>query len=236
MSVDVKITPIKKENEKLYKKVISTFMTLIEKGELEYGDKLYNEEELIKKLNVSRSTLREALRVLEFMDILTVAPKKGIVINNPSDRIDYPPLKFILQFEKIPKREIVSLRLGIESHAAHDAINNLCDEDIKNLLCLKEELMREDDLHKIIIIDKKIHDYIIELSQNRTLIKLYNTFSDLFAEQLTEAVKNTYKDDKNNELIGTHCKMIDSIIDKDLQGILAMLQKHFNESLRRYLE
>ena len=49
----IEITPVKGENEKLYKKVINTIMTLIDKGEIEYGDKLYNEEKRIKKLNVS---------------------------------------------------------------------------------------------------------------------------------------------------------------------------------------
>ena len=125
MSIDIEITPIKRENEKLYKKVINTIMSLIEKGELEYGDKLYNEEELIKKLNVSRSTLREALRVLEFLDVLTVAPKRGIVINDPTHRVDYPPLKAVLQFEKIPKREILELRMGIEIQALSSDIKYL---------------------------------------------------------------------------------------------------------------
>lgn len=132
MSIDIEITPIKRENEKLYKKVINTVMSLIEKGELEYGDKLYNEEELIKKLNVSRSTLREALRVLEFMDVLTVAPKRGIVINDPQNRVDYPPLKFVLQFEKISKRETIGLRLGIESQAMLTAVDNLDDAAISD--------------------------------------------------------------------------------------------------------
>jgi len=237
MSLDIEIKPIKKENEKLYKKVISTFMSLIENGELEYGDKLYNEEELIKKLNVSRSTLREALRVLEFMDVLTVAPKRGIVINDPETRVDYPPLKFILQFEKIPKREILELRMGIELQALSSAINYLDDESRIKLKELKEEYLKEkDDFDKIIYNDKKIHDYIIELSNNKTLRRLYNTFHDLFQDQLIEAVKNVYQQDDSNTLAETHCGIIDAIIEKDFPKGSKILAYHFTSTLESYLD
>jgi len=236
MSIDIEITPIKRENEKLYKKVINTVMSLIEKGELEYGDKLYNEEELIKKLNVSRSTLREALRVLEFMDVLTVAPKRGIVINDPQHRVDYPPLKFVLQFEKISKRETIGLRLGIESQAMLTAVDNLDDSAIAKLLQLKDEFIKEHELNKKIVVDKQIHDYLVELSGNKTLIKLYNTFSDLFEEQLIEAVKNVYKSEKYDTLVESHCSIIDSIIEKDVPKGQARLKEHFMDSLKNYLD
>jgi GntR family transcriptional repressor for pyruvate dehydrogenase complex len=239
MNNELEITPIKRENEKLYKKVINTIMTLIEKGELEYGDKLYNEEELIRKLNVSRSTLREALRVLEFMDVLTVAPKRGIVINDPKDRTDYPPLAFILQFEKIPKKHIIQLRMAIEMQALRSAIrDNISEEEINNLKKLQEEYIKvkEIDFDEKVVVDNKIHDYIVQLSNNITLIRLYNTFHDLFQEQLIEAVKNVYMSDKYDELVETHSGLINAIIEKDVEKGSKILENHFVESLHNYLK
>jgi GntR family transcriptional repressor for pyruvate dehydrogenase complex len=238
MNNELEIAPIKKENEKLYKKVINTIMNLIEKGELEYGDKLYNEEELIRKLNVSRSTLREALRVLEFMDVLTVAPKRGIVINDPKDRVDYPPLAFILQFEKISKKHIIQLRMAIEMQALRSAIRDIEEDGIQNLRKLQAEYIniKEIDFDEKVVVDNKIHDYIVQLSNNITLIRLYNTFHDLFQEQLIEAVKNVYMSDKYDDLVETHSGLIDAIIEKDVEKGSKILEKHFVESLHKYLK
>jgi GntR family transcriptional repressor for pyruvate dehydrogenase complex len=236
MNSELEIIPIKRENEKLYKKVINTIMTLIDKGELEYGDKLYNEEELIRKLNVSRSTLREALRVLEFMDVLTVAPKRGIVINDPKDRIDYPPLSFILQFEKISKKHIIQLRMAIEMQALRSAIKEIGEDGIKHLRHLQDEYIKESDFDEKVVIDNQIHDYIVQLSNNITLIKLYNTFHDLFQEQLIEAVLNVYMSEKYDELVETHAGLIDAIIEKDVEKGAKILEEHFVESLHKYLK
>jgi len=231
----VEIAPVKGENEKLYKKVINTIMALIEKGELEYGDKLYNEEQLIKKLNVSRSTLREALRVLEFMDVLTVAPKRGIVINDPRHRADYPPLSFILQFEKIPMKEVVELRSSIEMQALIGALRNTDPAYAEELRGLKKEFLEVDTLPKRVVIDKKIHSLIVEMSENITLFKLYNTFRTLFYEQLEDAIYQAYGQDGDNSIKMSHANLIDAILEKDVHAGMEALNYHFEGALKRYV-
>jgi GntR family transcriptional repressor for pyruvate dehydrogenase complex len=231
----IEITPVKGENEKLYKKVINTIMTLIDKGELEYGDKLYNEEQLIKKLNVSRSTLREALRVLEFMDVLTVAPKRGIVINDPRNRMDYPPLSFILQFEKIPMKEVVELRSSLEMQALVGAIRNTDADYAKELKELKEEFLGVDTLQERVVIDKRIHFTIVEMSGNITLFKLYNTFRTFFYEQLEDAVYQAYREDGDDRIKMSHANLIDAILEQDLHHGMEALNYHFEGALKRYV-
>lgn len=231
----VEIEPVKGENEKLYKKVINTIMTLIDKGELEYGDKLYNEEQLIKKLNVSRSTLREALRVLEFMDVLTVAPKRGIVINDPRNRIDYPALSFVLQFEKIPMKEVVELRSSIELQGMIGAMSNNDEEYLEELNTLKNEFLETDDLQERIKLDKRIHGIMVEMSDNKTLVKLYNTFRALFYEQLEEAIHLAYNDDGDDSIKMSHANLIDAILQKNVQRGVEALNFHFESALKRYV-
>ena len=86
--------------EKSYLRIVGTIMDMIAQGKVQYGDQLYNEQELVAMLGVSRPTLREALRVLEFLGVATVVPHKGISINRPSEQGGYLPLLYILAFEK----------------------------------------------------------------------------------------------------------------------------------------
>ena len=68
-------------------------------------------------LGVSRPTLREALRVLEFLGIATVAPRRGILINQPRDSEGYLPLLSVLLFERITDRELFELRQALQIEA-----------------------------------------------------------------------------------------------------------------------
>ena len=81
--MDSGIPAIKKE--KAYLRIVDVVMDLIARGEVGYDDHFYTEQELMAMLGVSRPTLREALRVLEFLGIATVTPHKGISISRPSD-------------------------------------------------------------------------------------------------------------------------------------------------------
>jgi hypothetical protein len=53
MSIDIEITPLKREKRKIIQKVINIFMFLIEKGELEYGDVALQRRRTYRKLNVA---------------------------------------------------------------------------------------------------------------------------------------------------------------------------------------
>ena len=72
------ITPIK--SPKAYLVIVEKIVGLVASGQLKYGEHLYTEKDLMETLNVSRPTLREALRVLEFLGIVSVSPRKGIKI------------------------------------------------------------------------------------------------------------------------------------------------------------
>ncbi|MFW6381098.1 MAG: FadR/GntR family transcriptional regulator, partial [Bacillota bacterium] len=71
---------IKEQNEKLYEKVVFQIKEKIAKGELQEGDKLPPERELTKMLNVSRSSVREAMKTLEVIGLVNIKHGQGIFI------------------------------------------------------------------------------------------------------------------------------------------------------------
>ena len=81
-----------KIRDKSYLRSVGMIMDMIAEGKLQYGDQLYKEQELAEMLGVSRPTMREALRVLEFLGIASAVPHKGISISRPSETGGYLPL------------------------------------------------------------------------------------------------------------------------------------------------
>ena len=60
------------KKEKIPTAIIRQFRTAILQGKLVPGQALPNEKELIKEFNVSKHTLREALRTLEWLGLITI--------------------------------------------------------------------------------------------------------------------------------------------------------------------
>jgi len=79
----VDIQPIAKNS--LVDAVVARLRALIEQGDLRAGDRLPTESELVARLGVSRGALREAVRRLETLGLLTVAQGRGMFVAGGGD-------------------------------------------------------------------------------------------------------------------------------------------------------
>lgn len=227
------ITPIKDENEKLYKKIVDKVMSLIYSGKLKYGDKLYREDEFIERLNVSRASLREALRVLEFMNIITVKPRKGITISNPKDKIDFPPLRYLLEFENINNFDLLNLRKAIELVSIEIIINNPNNDNKEKIKTIMEDYKKCKDNKILFELDAMLHNSIVEMSNNKLALKLFNTFYSLLHKQGINYSNLIYNDDNTSYEKKLHISIMNSIINDDLEDAIKYLKIHFSDIEKR---
>ena len=72
--------PLRKQN--LYESIANQLLTMIREGEFKAGDQLPGERELAESLGVNRTTLREALRVLELMRVVEKRPGEGVFVRD----------------------------------------------------------------------------------------------------------------------------------------------------------
>ena len=72
------------DNKKNFELIIGQISDLMIEGRLKPGDRMIPERELAQILNVSRSSLREAFKVLEVMDLLEMKPREGTFLKEPS--------------------------------------------------------------------------------------------------------------------------------------------------------
>ena len=162
----IDIKPVK--NKKAYFQIIDTFIKLIITNQLEYGERLYNETELMEILNVSRPTLREALRVMEFLGIVTVSPRKGIIISDPKNNNYYLPLTYILAFEKTSNTDLFELRMAIELQMISLATSRGTDENFAELKQILDEMVNlpDGDITNFTKLDQLFHTQVLNCAKN----------------------------------------------------------------------
>lgn len=190
-----------------YKKSLSELTSdqiidLIVQKSLTKGDKLDNEKTLCEKLNVGRSTLREAVRMLASRNILEVRHGSGIYV---SEKLGIPddPLGFtFVQDKKKLVSDLLAFRRMIEPPVCALAAINASKEQIEKLETKANEvealILAEKNHHKA---DASFHSLIGELSGNTVMPKIQpiifkaiELFVDVTGSMLR---KETIKDHRN---------------------------------------
>ena len=216
------------ENQKMYFQIIHTIIELIREGTLTYGQKLYREHELVEMLNVSRPTLREALRVLEFLGIVTTRPRRGIIINDPAHRDGYFPLEMILTFEKTDKQDLFELRRAIEIENAGNAAIRSTDEELEELKDIDAELENTGFETEVFeALHRKFHLHISRCSGNNLNFRLLNSVMVLINRQVTNVYSELSAHDQET-VRRSHRAIASAIIARDKERAQELMRQHMN--------
>jgi len=181
------------KKKKLADAVIDEIGRMIENGELKEGDKLPNQDDFANQLQVSRTSLREALRILDLLGAIEQRPGFGTVIKkyNPvlfTNTITVPPLMADAQ----GTIELIKARQIIEVGAAELAAENVTDDQIEILSGLTEELsqtLKEESLERYIQNDISFHSRVSEFSNNRFIIYSFENIKMYIQQYMHEFFK-----------------------------------------------
>ncbi|MDT4762591.1 FadR/GntR family transcriptional regulator, partial [Sphaerochaeta sp. PS] len=169
--------------ERLSVMVTDAIKQMIVTENLQPGDKLYSEKQLSEKLEVSRSSIREALRMLEVSGLIKVYQGKGVFITEP-ENADIPIKSWVVE-NADSLREHFEVRLLIEPHAAEIASQKADEKEIKALAELYKTFVghvQAGDVHQAIASDGAFHLAIAKATGNRTLIVLMRTMEQTLNE------------------------------------------------------
>jgi DNA-binding GntR family transcriptional regulator len=206
----------------LNKKVFLMLKDAIIKGELKPGEKLA-EEEIAKKLNLSRTPVREALQRLTTLGFLKLYPNQGI---------------FVSQISLEDLKEVVQIRAILEGFATRITTNLITNQEIKKLeninekmkLCCINNNTDIDKVNQYCNYDIDFHNIIINIANNKRLADiLYNL------REITTAFRNmAFKIPGNIEYsIEYHIKIIDAFKKRDSKQSEILAQKHVLNSIRK---
>ncbi|MEK3646712.1 FadR/GntR family transcriptional regulator [Aeribacillus sp. FSL K6-1121] len=150
----------------LSQQVLDQLIQLLVSGKLKPGDRLPSEIELMEQLEVSRPVLREALRSLETLDIITRKPRGGTYIN---DKVGSDPFKAMLAVSINNVPAIIEARMTLELGLVTIVAEKITDQQLKKLKDTIDQIREHADSNYGFL-DKEFHR-IIALSANNPIVE-----------------------------------------------------------------
>lgn len=148
----------------LHDDVARALRALIQSGELKPRQRL-NEVELSERFHISRTPLREAIKILATEGLLDLLPNRGARVASISeDEID----------------EMLEVIGGLESTGGDLACRKITDAEIDRIAALHDRMVeayRQLDVAAYFDLNRQIHEAIIAAARNATLTGIYTTLS-----------------------------------------------------------
>ncbi len=210
--------------EKAYSFLINEILT----NKLKVGDRLISERDLALQLNISRITLREALRALCNAGFLKTKRGGGtyVISKNPSSSFqDVTESKFSVL-------EVLQARSIIEPEAARLAAQFATDKDIEYIKKCKENRETKiaaqltSDLNTVSSVhdaDTDFHRSIIIASHNTLLLSFFDSIKSFLIEHQQQA---SIKLDMFSQTTKFHNKIYNAILNKKADEAAKTMKMH----------
>jgi GntR family transcriptional repressor for pyruvate dehydrogenase complex len=156
--------------------LILRFQQMLSDGVLTPGTKLPSERELATHFKVARSSLRQALKVLEMMGVITQKVGDGSYLNRDASSVLAVPMEFLFLLDDTSVQELTELRFLMEPALAAKAAERANADDIALLRQSITDLENSGrDRVKLVAADLLFHRAIFQASGNRLTGRLFHT-------------------------------------------------------------
>lgn len=165
--------------------LIQRFQEMLREGVLTQGTRLPSERELAAHFNVARSSLRQALKVLEIMGIITQKVGDGSYLNTDTSAVLAVPMEFLFLLDDTSVEELTELRLLMEPGLARLAAQRATADDIALLRKSVKDLEASgQDKLQLVSSDLLFHRAIFQASRNRAASSLFQTIHRAMAKMI----------------------------------------------------
>ncbi|MCW2512979.1 MAG: transcriptional regulator, GntR family [Mycobacterium sp.] len=170
--------------------VAGTLRRMIVDGQLQDGDFLPFESEMMAHFQVSRPTLREAVRVLESDRLVEVrrGSRTGARVRVPGPEVVARPGALLLAISGTTLADVMSARIGIEPYAARLLAENGSTEAHQQLRRLVDDLPQVREEGNVAQSSAELHRRLVELSGNATLAMVAGMLHEIAERHTTAAI------------------------------------------------
>lgn len=179
-------------------------------GQFKPGERLM-EISLAKSLGVSRTPVREAIRMLDQEGLVDMVPRKGAQVSRITEK---------------NLRDIVEIRTVLEEYAVGVSCHRISDEDLNTLTAIHRDFIRivsEGDEQKIAQQDERFHDALFQAAGNKRLLSILCNLREQFFRFRLEYIKDM---NQRSVLIREHTELIDAIRNRDEGRARQIMHEH----------
>lgn len=199
----------------LYQEVADRLRAMIQARELQAGEWI-DEVSLTAALGISRTPLREALKVLVAEGLLRIEPRRGCFVNELSARdLD----------------DIFPLMAMLEGRCAYEAACKVTDQDLLRLEPMHQQLQAHasaGDIDQYYATNAQIHEAVQGLADNRWLSDLIDNLRKVLS---LSRHKSLAYPGRMNESCAEHLAIFAALKARDPEGAEAVTRKHLMRQL-----
>jgi GntR family transcriptional repressor for pyruvate dehydrogenase complex len=166
--------------------VIYKIKQLIAKGTVTPGSKFLPERELAKEFGVNRASLRQALKVLEIMGVITQRVGDGTYLSANAESILHEPMEFLILLDDLSHYELFETRRIVEPELAARAAERATTEDLAQLRQAIMMMERSRTNHARLDADMAFHECIFRASGNRICHLLFKVIHKTVLTSMTQ--------------------------------------------------
>lgn len=201
---------------------------MINQDQIAVGQKMPSEVSLMRRFGVGRSTVREALRLLQAQGLVEIRPNAGAYLfsKTPDNR---HAITWIAE-HKDEVYDVLQIRLAIECVTARMAAERANEEEIYCLIgiqTLMDQAAKENDYMKLALYDEAFHDTIGKATHNPLIINMMT--------QITTACANfrgkTFLANKGEDACRAHNALLSAIREHDGEKAENSMRRHIQENI-----
>lgn len=202
------IVPVQRKSA--FEDISEQIQNQIENGSWKEGEKIQGELALAQLFQVSRGSIREAIKSLQLMGILEARTGQGtFVAQNAVQKIRDNKLIEMINDDEY-RDQVLECRYMIEPQAAFVAAQICTEDDISHLQFLYDEMMKcseQGQSKGVNIWGQRFHSYIVDLMKNEILSAIYKTIE----QQLLNEREKFCKSNEEDVVVSYHYEHLDLI-------------------------
>lgn len=200
------------------------------------GDQLPPERELIERFAVSRSVIRESLKVLAEKGLIEILPGKGAFVREPGNGTVRDALRLHLSRQRDASfaRDLAEVRQMLEGETAALAATRATDEDLQKIEAALARMETEkDQLESFVLADLQFHQALAAATHNDLLILLLSPITGLLTDLMTQLSPLPRAPE---EAIRHHRSILRAVKRRDAIQARRAMQAHLKQFERRFRE
>lgn len=221
--------------------VMEEIKKLITRGDFQTNGRIPTEFQLAERFGIGRSSIREAIKIFQYLGIVETRSSKGTFVCD-SSKISKEALTWAVLLGERDLFELVELRIVLERAGLERLIRDHQNDpaSVSGLLQGIEESidqMGSTDRGVQAAADYRFHGNIIEASRNSIFISIYNTLQAFMHEEIRKCLETV---DDFDALLEEHRHILKSIKENDIRrGMealgfhLAQIEKRLHESIEK---
>ncbi len=218
------------------------FADEILEGRLKRGDQIESDRELAKKLNVGRSAVREALKVLDVLGMIDIRLGQGTYITSRETNFFSVPLSWSLFLDGAQVKSILQVRGALELRAVQlaaqcedknklDKLTDIYYRMQKTFQESKDSDNLQHALQETLDADIEFHTCIAECSGNPIILSMLTTIRNFLKRVSGTGMVDA---EQLQAVVEEHQKLYGAIISGNVEAATETMMKHLVASMARY--